>query len=60
MSGFCRMILGRGQDRMDHVKRILKDYYDLNITDVLPQQGGWASLAYKVSNKQQSYFLKSI
>lgn len=43
---------------MDHVKRILKDYYDLNITDVLPQQGGWASLAYKVSNKQQSYFLK--
>ena len=43
---------------MDQVKSILKDYYDIDITDVLPQQGGWASLAYKVSNKNQNYFLK--
>lgn len=25
---------------------------------MLPQQGGWASLAFKVSNKNQNYFLK--
>ncbi|GAY78238.1 aminoglycoside phosphotransferase family protein [Niallia sp. Sow4_A1] len=43
---------------MDQVKSILKDYYNIDITDVLSQQGGWASLAYKVSNKNKSYFLK--
>lgn len=43
---------------MDQFKSILKDYYDIDITYVLPQQGGWASLAYKVLNKNQSYFLK--
>lgn len=25
---------------------------------MLPQQGGWATLTYKVFNKNQSYFLK--
>lgn len=43
---------------MNQVKSILKDFYDIEINDVLPQQGGWASLAYKVFNKNQSYFLK--
>ncbi|MFS0661052.1 aminoglycoside phosphotransferase family protein [Niallia alba] len=43
---------------MNQVKSILKDFYDIDITGVLPQQGGWASLAYKVFNKNQSYFLK--
>lgn len=43
---------------MNQIKSILKDFYDIEITDVLPQQGGWASLAYKVFNKNQSYFLK--
>jgi spectinomycin phosphotransferase len=43
---------------MNQVKSILKDFYHIEITDVLPQQGGWASLAYKVSNENQSYFLK--
>ncbi|MBT2218067.1 phosphotransferase [Virgibacillus dakarensis] len=43
---------------MNQVKSILKDFYDIDITDFLPQQGGWASLAYKVFNKNQSYFLK--
>lgn len=43
---------------MDNVKNIFKIFYDIEITDVLPQQGGWASLAYKVFNKNQSYFLK--
>lgn len=43
---------------MNQVKCILKDFYDIEINEVLPQQGGWASLAYKVFNKNQSYFLK--
>ncbi len=43
---------------MNQVKSILKDFYDIETNDVLPQQGGWASLAYKVFNKNQSYFLK--
>ncbi|MDW8517588.1 aminoglycoside phosphotransferase family protein [Priestia flexa] len=43
---------------MNQVKSILKDFYDIDISGVLPQQGGWASLAYKVLNKNQSYFLK--
>lgn len=43
---------------MENVKMILKEHYDINITDVLPQKGGWASLAYKVSNENQGYFLK--
>lgn len=43
---------------MNQVKSILKEHYDIDIINVLPQKGGWASLAYKVSNKNQSYFLK--
>lgn len=43
---------------MDNVRSNLKDCYDIDITDVLSEQGGWASLAYKVFNKNQCYFLK--
>lgn len=43
---------------MENIRCILKEFYDIDITCILPQKGGWASLAYKVSNKNQSYFLK--
>lgn len=43
---------------MDHTKKLLKDYYQVDCTSMLSQQGGWASLAYKVSSNQKSYFLK--
>lgn len=43
---------------MDKLKSVLKNQYDVNTTDILPQKGGWASLAYRVSNRNQSYFLK--
>ncbi|MBT2217488.1 phosphotransferase [Virgibacillus dakarensis] len=43
---------------MENVKSIINEHYDVDITDIFPQQGGWASLAYKVSDRSQSYFLK--
>ncbi|RNB78574.1 aminoglycoside phosphotransferase family protein [Brevibacillus panacihumi] len=43
---------------MDNTKKLLKDYYHVDITSMSSQQGGWASLAYKVSSNQKSYFLK--
>lgn len=43
---------------MEKIKKVLKDYYNIEITAILSQQGGWASLAYKVIHKDQSYFLK--
>lgn len=55
---FFRIVFFTGGYRMNQVKSILKDFYDIDNSGVLPQQGGWASLAYKVFNKNQSYFLK--
>lgn len=43
---------------MNKIKDIMKKYYDKEILNVLPLQGGWAALAYKVSTKRSSYFLK--
>jgi len=43
---------------MDNIKKLLSDYYHVDCTSMLSQQGGWASLAYKVSSNQRSYFLK--
>ncbi|MEK4259410.1 MULTISPECIES: aminoglycoside phosphotransferase family protein [unclassified Paenibacillus] len=43
---------------MNKIKAILKNHYDKDIINVLPQQGGWAALAYKVSTNKRSYFLK--
>lgn len=47
-----------GGDSMKNVRSVLKNHYDIDIIDILPQQGGWATLAYKVSDKNQNYFLK--
>lgn len=43
---------------MDQLPRVLKDFYGLEHAEVLPQQGGWAALAYKVRIDKQTYFLK--
>ncbi|WP_337747783.1 hypothetical protein [Gracilibacillus saliphilus] len=43
---------------MDRIKQVLKYYYNMEVTNIHSQQGGWASLAYKVSNEKHSYFLK--
>lgn len=43
---------------MDRLQGILKEYYGLDHPVIVPQQGGWAALAYKVSNGAQDYFLK--
>lgn len=43
---------------MDHFKTILRHHYDRDAADVIPQQGGWSALAYKVISDQHSYFLK--
>ncbi|MFS0918064.1 aminoglycoside phosphotransferase family protein [Brevibacillus sp. 179-C 1.1 NHS] len=43
---------------MDQFKTLLRHHYDVDATDVIPQQGGWSALAYKVISDQDSYFLK--
>ncbi|MGG3281543.1 aminoglycoside phosphotransferase family protein [Paenibacillus solani] len=43
---------------MDQLPRVLKDFYGLEHTEVIPQQGGWAALAYRVQIDKQTYFLK--
>lgn len=43
---------------MEKIKSMIKEHYDINVTKIFPQQGGWASLAYKVFSNGQSYFLK--
>lgn len=43
---------------MDQLQGILKKYYGLDHTVVVPQKGGWAALAYKVQMDGQAYFLK--
>lgn len=44
---------------MDRLKGILKDHYGLENTDVVPQQGGWAALAFRVRSHNEHYFLKA-
>jgi thiamine kinase-like enzyme len=43
---------------MDNINTILKENYNLNVINVVPQKGGWASLAYKVFTDEHVYFLK--
>ncbi|MEJ8544734.1 aminoglycoside phosphotransferase family protein [Brevibacillus borstelensis] len=43
---------------MDEIKTMLKEQYGIDCTNVLPQQGGWSALAYKVLDDQRAYFLK--
>ncbi|RAR41027.1 aminoglycoside phosphotransferase family protein [Paenibacillus sp. MDMC362] len=43
---------------MERLQKMLKDYYGLEHTVVVPQKGGWAALAYKVQSDGHTYFLK--
>ncbi|MGG4095287.1 aminoglycoside phosphotransferase family protein [Paenibacillus lautus] len=43
---------------MEQLQGILKEYYGLDRTVVVPQKGGWAALAYKVQTDGHTYFLK--
>ncbi|WP_342774585.1 phosphotransferase [Paenibacillus piri] len=43
---------------MNKIKSMLNHHYDQHIIDVLPQQGGWSALAFKVCANKQSFFLK--
>lgn len=43
---------------MDRLQNMLKEYYGLDRTVVVPQKGGWAALAYKVQTDGHAYFLK--
>lgn len=43
---------------MERLQKMLKDYYSLEHTVVVPQKGGWAALAYKVQSDGHTYFLK--
>lgn len=37
----------------------MKDNYDLEVANFLPERGGWAALAYKVISSEGSFFLKA-
>ncbi|WP_411553492.1 aminoglycoside phosphotransferase family protein [Paenibacillus lautus] len=43
---------------MEQLEGILKEYYGLDRTRVVPQKGGWAALAYQVQTDGHGYFLK--
>ncbi|PUA36581.1 kinase [Paenibacillus elgii] len=43
---------------MNNIPNLLKEHYDLDATNILPQQGGWAALAFKVYSGKQAFFLK--
>lgn len=43
---------------MDRLQNMLKDYYGLEHTEITPQQGGWAALAFRVRDVKHTYFLK--
>ncbi|TBL67998.1 aminoglycoside phosphotransferase family protein [Paenibacillus thalictri] len=43
---------------MDKTKSLLKEKYKLDITNMIPQQGGWAALAYKICCNERCFFLK--
>lgn len=43
---------------MDRLQNMLKDYYGLEHSEITPQQGGWAALAFRVRDAKHTYFLK--
>ncbi|WP_096435864.1 aminoglycoside phosphotransferase family protein [Alteribacter populi] len=43
---------------MKRIDDVLKNNYGIEPISLDPKQGGWAALAYKVSNKYNAYFLK--
>lgn len=40
---------------MDKITNLLKKHYDLEVTNKLPQQGGWAALAFKVYSRESLF-----
>ncbi|GIO28160.1 hypothetical protein J43TS3_27710 [Ornithinibacillus bavariensis] len=44
---------------MDNLKTILTNHYDIDMVNYRKQQGGWAALAYEVSDETKKYFLKA-
>ncbi|PYI55273.1 phosphotransferase enzyme family protein [Paenibacillus flagellatus] len=44
---------------MDNRVAILKDRYGLERMNVIPQQGGWAALAYRAFDGERTFFLKA-
>ncbi|MCD9022612.1 aminoglycoside phosphotransferase family protein [Cohnella silvisoli] len=43
---------------MNKIEETIYEHYELNVSHLAPQQGGWSSLAYKVIADNRSYFLK--
>ena len=43
---------------MISVRKILQEYFEIDVTSVIPLAGGWASLAFKVTNDKKIFFLK--
>ncbi|RKN75885.1 phosphotransferase [Paenibacillus ginsengarvi] len=43
---------------METIKRLFLEKYNLELTDLQAQQGGWAALAYKVCSNERIFFLK--
>lgn len=43
---------------LDSIKKLLKEQYSLSISEIQPQQGGWAALAYKATSGSKHYFVK--
>jgi len=43
---------------MNAIQAILKQHYGLDQANITPQKGGWAALAYRVSDNERTYFLK--
>ncbi|MCP1308846.1 phosphotransferase [Paenibacillus tyrfis] len=43
---------------MDKIPIILKEHYNLDAANILPQRGGWAALAFKVYSGNHAFFLK--
>ncbi|GIO66433.1 aminoglycoside phosphotransferase family protein [Paenibacillus sp. JTLBN-2024] len=43
---------------MNDIFFMLKNHYSIEANDIVPQQGGWAALAYKIRAGSRRYFLK--
>ncbi|OYD06829.1 aminoglycoside phosphotransferase family protein [Paludifilum halophilum] len=43
---------------MHSMRKMLKKHYNIDAENILPKQGGWASLAYQVYDYKACYFLK--
>ncbi len=43
---------------MNKIEETIYEHYGLNVSQLKPQQGGWCSLAYKMTADNHSYFLK--